>query len=52
MNISDRQIEVCTGPDDIDLNYATVEVYTEPQTIPLVLDGQEIARLSAADILP
>lgn len=52
VNISDRQIEVCTGPDSSTSNYAQIAVFSDEESLPLVLDGQEIARLSAADILP
>ncbi|MCK6576614.1 MAG: Uma2 family endonuclease [Anaerolineae bacterium] len=52
VKLTDRQIEVCTSPDPAHALYRQVTIFTPDAALPLVLDGQEIAQLRAADILP
>ncbi|MBL8134579.1 MAG: Uma2 family endonuclease [Anaerolineae bacterium] len=52
VNLTDRQIEVCTSPDQAHALYRQVTIFTPDATLPLVLDGHEVAQLRAADILP
>jgi Uma2 family endonuclease len=54
VNIPDRQIEVYTDPDTAadPPAYRTRTDYTPGQDVPLVLDGQTVASIPVADLLP
>jgi Uma2 family endonuclease len=54
VNIDERRVEVHTGPSgpcDAPA-YATVTHFAPGETVPLVLDGAEVARLAVAELLP
>ncbi len=50
INVVDRTIEVCTKPRRG--KYQKTLVYTEKQTVPLVLDGVKVAELAVSELLP
>lgn len=54
VNVIDRQIEMYTNPDSSTQPpyHATVAVYAPGQDVPLVLDGQTVGTIPAADLLP
>ncbi len=54
INVLDRQIEVYTDPDLTTPlpSYRTRTDYLPGQEIPLILDGQTIAQIPVADLLP
>jgi Uma2 family endonuclease len=54
INVVDRVIEVYTDPDTTALPpaYRTRTDYTPGQDVPLVLDGQTVAAIPVADLLP
>jgi hypothetical protein len=54
VNLVEHQVEVYSDPfgDGNEADYRTGQIYASGTSGPLVLDGQEIARLSIADILP
>jgi len=52
INLAERQIECYTDPDPKNLRYGTMQFYGENETLPLVLEGQPIALLKVADMLP
>jgi len=54
INIPDRQIEVYTDPDPAATlsAYRTQTNYASGQSVPLVLDGQTVATVPVADLLP
>jgi Uma2 family endonuclease len=54
VNLIDRQIEVYTSPDPAkaDPAYGQHTDYVPGQSVPLVLDGQEVARIPVNDLLP
>lgn len=54
VNLNERQIEVFTEPfaDENTAGYKKREVFTEANEIALILDNQEIARVSVSDLLP
>ena len=54
INLHDRQVEVYTDPTGPDPQpaYRTRRDHGETDDVPLVLDGQEIARLPVRDLLP
>jgi Uma2 family endonuclease len=45
-----RRVEVCTEPGP--LGYGATQVYAEGQSVPVVIDGQEVGRIAVSDILP
>lgn len=54
INLIDRQIEVYsdpTGPDPAP-RYRRGQVYTGDQLVPVMVDGREITRIPAAELLP
>jgi Uma2 family endonuclease len=54
VNLDERRVEVHTGPSgpcDAPA-YATVEHFAPGQSVPLVLDGAEVAQLAVAELLP
>jgi Uma2 family endonuclease len=54
VNLPDRQVEVYTDPTGPvpQPTYRTRRDYTQAETVPLVLDGREIARLPVGEMLP
>jgi Uma2 family endonuclease len=50
VDVRGRRVEVYTGPRP--QGYAATEVFTEGQSVPLMIDGREVGRLAVADILP
>lgn len=54
VNLIDRQVEVYTDPDPAASPpaYRTQANYAPGQSVPLVLDGQTVATLPVADLLP
>lgn len=54
VNVPDRQIEVYTNPTGptADPSYTRQEIYRAGDLVPLVLDGQEVARIAVVDLLP
>ena len=54
VNIPDRQIEVYTDPTGAIAipEYAKRTDYSAPQSVPLMLDGQTVALVPVADLLP
>src|SRR5258708_6477003 len=57
VNIADRQVEVYTeptGPNDPPENMGdrSRQVYRDTDSVPVVIRGQEIARLPVASLLP
>ena len=48
VNLVDRQIEVHSGPD----GYRDRRILASSETIPVIIDGQEIGRIAIALILP
>jgi Uma2 family endonuclease len=54
VNVTDRQIEVYTDPDPQanPPRYRQRQDYTVGQSVPLVLDGQTVALLPVAELLP
>lgn len=54
VNIDERRVEVHTGPSGPcdSPAYASVEHFVPGQSVRLVLDGVEVARLAVADLLP
>jgi Uma2 family endonuclease len=50
INLVDQQIEVYTRPEGE--RYEERRVYTAVDTVPVVLDGAEVGRLPARDLLP
>jgi Uma2 family endonuclease len=54
VNLADRQVEVYSdpaGPPDIPA-FRRRQVFLESDSVPLTLDGQEVARLPVLDLLP
>lgn len=54
VNIPDRQIEVYTqpsGPAAVP-QYAQMDIYKEGDRVPVVLDGNEVGRISVTEVLP
>ena len=54
VNLNETQIEVYTdptGPTD-DAGYKTERVYKPGQQVPLLIDGNEIAKIEVKDLLP
>jgi hypothetical protein len=54
VNIPDNQVEVYTDPTGPTAApaYQQQQVYHPGDQLPLVLDGQEVARIAVADLLP
>jgi hypothetical protein len=54
VNLQDRQVEVYTDPTGRASRprYRTRRDYVETESVPLVLDGREVALISAVDLLP
>ncbi|HVK17875.1 MAG TPA: Uma2 family endonuclease, partial [Fimbriiglobus sp.] len=54
VNVADRQVEVYTDPQPgaTPPAYAARTDYPPGQNVPIVLDGQVAATISAADLLP
>lgn len=55
VNLIDRQVEVYTapsGPDAAEPDYAQVQTYGPDDALPVVLDGNEVGRLTVRDLLP
>lgn len=50
IDVNDRRVEVYTEPGP--QGYGAKATFHEGQTIPLVIDGREVARIAIADILP
>jgi Uma2 family endonuclease len=51
VNLNDRTVEVHSGPSGA-AGYRDVEVYGEGEEIAVVVDGREVGRIAARDILP
>ena len=45
-----RRVEVYTGPGP--RGYASSEVFTEGQSVPVVIGGREVGRIAVADLFP
>ncbi len=54
VNLVDRRVEVFHGPQFVEgvASYARAERFTPEQDVPLILDGREVARIPARDLLP
>jgi Uma2 family endonuclease len=54
VNLVDRQVEVYTAPDPLaaEPTYTQHADYLTGDSVPLVLDGREVARIPVADLLP
>lgn len=54
INLVDRQVEVYTDPTGPDAapRYRQRQDYTETESVPLVLDGQQLALIPVRDLLP
>jgi len=54
VNLIDNQIERLTSPDDSGehAEYQTLEVFQGGDTVPLVLDGEQVGEIKVAEILP
>ena len=54
INLVDRQIEVYTDPTgpDADPRYLQKQDYSINDSVPLVLDGQQITTIPVRDLLP
>jgi Uma2 family endonuclease len=54
VDLNRRMVEVRTGPfgKGKQAGYAHCDIYREWDTIPVELDGQEIGRVAATDLLP
>lgn len=54
VNLSDKQVEVYSDPSGPVKrpDYGAMKIYKPGETIPLILDGDEIARIEVDDILP
>jgi hypothetical protein len=54
VNLIDRQVEVHSGPtgpgDHPD--YAARQIFQDGDTIPVVLDGNQVGKISVNDLLP
>jgi Uma2 family endonuclease len=50
VNLVQRQVEVYTGPGP--QGYASIEVFAEGQSVPVVIDGREYGRIAVEDTLP
>ncbi len=54
VNLPDHQVEVYTNPTGptAEPHYQQQQVYRPGDLVPLVLDGQEVARIAVTDLLP
>jgi Uma2 family endonuclease len=54
VNLADQQIEIYTNPTGPAKrpDFRTTEIYKPGDSVPLVLDGKEIAKIDVDDILP
>jgi Uma2 family endonuclease len=54
VNLIDRQVEIYTQPSGPTKqpDYAPPQMFTADQTVPVVIDGQEVGRLAVKDFLP
>jgi hypothetical protein len=54
VNLVDRQVEVYTKPDStaVEPSYASRQDYREIDSVPLVINGQQIALVLVRDLLP
>ncbi len=50
VNVIHRQIEVHTNPGP--QGYGAATVFTDGQSVPVVIDGQDVGRIAVEDILP
>jgi Uma2 family endonuclease len=50
VDVRDRRVEVYSGPGP--QGYGTTELFTEEQSVTVVIDGREAGRIAVADILP
>jgi Uma2 family endonuclease len=50
VNLVERQVEVYTDPSPD--GYLTAEIFLEGQCVPVLIDGQQLGRISVSDILP
>jgi Uma2 family endonuclease len=50
VNLVDRQVEVYTDPAPT--GYVATEVFPEGQSVPVVIDGQQLGQIAVSDILP
>jgi Uma2 family endonuclease len=52
--INERRVEVCTNPVDSlpQPGYRDIKRYAEFEQVPVVIDGQEVGRITVRDILP
>ena len=52
VNLVARRVEVYSDPQAGDGGYAKAEAFAAGDAVPLVLDGREVARIPARDLLP
>jgi hypothetical protein len=54
INLLDRRVEVYTNPTGPDPNpaFRQRQDYDATASVPLILDGQEVAQIPVADLLP
>lgn len=50
VDINGRRVEVHTGPGPA--GYGSIEVFTEGQSVPVMIDGREVGRIAVSDMLP
>jgi Uma2 family endonuclease len=50
VDVNARRVEVYTGPGP--QGYGPPAVFTEEQSVPVMIDGREVGRIAVADILP
>ena len=50
VNVRGREVEVYTDPGP--QGYRVSEIFAEGQSVPVVIDGQEVGRIAVEDILP
>ena len=50
LNLVDHRLEVFSEPEGAD--YKTHQIYGPEDTVPLILDGREVARIAVKDLLP
>jgi hypothetical protein len=50
INLVHRQVEVYTNPGPE--GYRSSAIFTEGQSVPVVIDGQPLGQIAVADVLP
>jgi hypothetical protein len=50
INLVERQVEVYADPSPA--GYLATEIFPDGQSVPVVIDGQQLGRIDVSDILP